>query len=225
MIARIIFIHRSVGENLLNDSHFYELLERKKVLFSFADCNQNTGCLRSGSNIQKVNLEMPGTDPVNYAELFSEKRRVDYGNGIDVILSYDVIIIKSCYPNSNIKSDADLEAVKGYYSSISKFFNTLPDKRLVIMTSPPLVPYKTNLDVARRARQLADWLSNTNLGSNVRVFNLFNILAESEKSSQENMLRKKFRRVFPFDSHPNKLAAKEIAPKLIVCLQGLFVNQ
>jgi hypothetical protein len=133
-------------------------------------------------------------------------------------LGYDAIAIKSCYPNSHIISDEHLEEIKSYYQSIARYFATQPTKQLVILTSPPLVPLKTNAAAAQRARVLATWLATTNFGKNVTVFNLFDLLAAPQTDSQANMLRREYRRWLPVDSHPNARASRAIAPEFVACL-------
>ena len=65
MSKSILFIHRSVGQNLLDDGGFYDLLKRRKVNFTFADYNQNTGMLRSSAGNRQIDLGVPDTRPVD----------------------------------------------------------------------------------------------------------------------------------------------------------------
>ena len=100
------------------------------------------------------------------------------------------------------------------YEQIIGFFRAQPGKKLAILTSPPLIPILTLPSFAARARQLADWLAGTDLGPKVFVFDLFDELAAPAGKPQANMLRKDYRRHFLLDSHPNRLAAQTVAPKL-----------
>lgn len=217
---KILFIHRSVGNNLINDSDFYKLLEAQGANFEFSDYDNNTGILRDGKGSKKLGLMFPNdnTKPSDYAELFSEQGKENYSELFNLVMSYGVIAIKSCYPNSNIKSDKELENVKDSYRKITQFFAGHPNKKLIILTSPPLRPFATSTKNADRARQLADWLSSESFGSIVSVFNFFDLLA-----SDKNVLKREYRKLVPFDNHPNKKAATVIAPKLLAILANIGV--
>lgn len=199
---RVLFIHRSVGNNLIAQGRLYELIDGDTELCDF---NQNTGVLRTKLGSEQTALKMPGGDthPSNYAELFSDKS----SDMLDFVMNHDVVAIKSCYPNSNIKSDEELERIKNHYEAIASFFLSHPEKRLIIFTSPPLQPLKTNTSNTARAMQLANWLTKGNLGNNVQVFDFFSLLAD-----KKGYLKREYRRLIPFDSHPNKKANTTIAP-------------
>ena len=77
-----------------------------------------------------------------------------------------------------------------------------------------MVPFKTNLQNASRARDLSNWLKNNNFGNNISTFNLFDQLAELD-GKNANMLKRQYRRLLPFDSHPSKNANQEITPMFI----------
>ena len=210
-MKRVIFLHRSVGENLIVEGRVYELLQQSPGI-DFCDFNQNTGVLRDTNGSRRTEYEMPGsnTKPCDYAKLFSD----NYSSPLkDFVMTHDVVIIKSCYPNSNIKSAEELQMIKGYYRSIAQFFAKFPDKQLVIMTSPPLIPLLTTRANAVRARELATWLSLEDLGTNSRVFNLFDLLV-ADSGRGANLLRRDYRRLLPFDAHPNTYASEQITPRL-----------
>ena len=211
-MSKILFVHRSVGENLINDGELYKKLNNNPSV-DFNDYNVNTKILRSKNASQKFMLDFPNnnTTPKDYSILFH--KNTNYQNTKDYILSYNTVIIKSCYPNSNIKNNQKLANIKDNYNQITSYFNNLPNK-LLIVTSPPLVPFKTNLQNASRARDLSNWLKNNNFGNNISTFNLFDQLAELD-GKNANMLKRQYRRLLPFDSHPSKNANQEITPMFI----------
>ncbi len=218
-MTKAIFVHRSVGHNLIEDGGMYSL--SKNHGYELNDYDHNSYELSDGKSTKKLNIVFEGDDthPEHYAKLFSEDGRKSQKEALDLILDSDVIMIKSCYPNSHIKTDDELEAIKENYRSIAHFFEAMPDKKLIILTSPPLLPLRTNQKAACRARKLATWLSETKLGANTSVFNFFDLLAEPESSRKPNVLRKKYRRLLPVDSHPNPQASKEIAPLLVAFIK------
>ena len=215
----VLFIHRSVGRNLIKDGGVYDLAARTSPEFMFDDYDQNTDLLTSSSTSmpRQMNFRFPGGDtkPSDYASLFTEGTDLSYQDILVWALGYDVIVIKSCYPNSNITSDLELENIKGYYQAIAKFFAGHPDKKLVIMTTPPLRWLCTKPDAAARARQLSHWLATQQLGPNTSVFNFFDLLANPEHDPHPNVLYRKYNRPWIFDSHPNAEASKVIAPLFV----------
>ncbi len=216
-MTSILFIHRSVGRNLLNDGRVYKLV-RKQGKFSLSDYDQNTDNLTDfDGRQQKLGFVFPGgnTRPADLAAIFNEGMPEQFRPIRDLALSYDVIVAKSCYPNSNIKSDGELETIKAYYQNICDFFATQPEKSLVIMTSPPLTPILTRSDRARRARQLANWLTTNQFADNIHIFDFFDLLTNPETDHQPNVLKKVYRHWLPFDAHPNARASQEIAPQFI----------
>lgn len=203
---KVLFIHRSVGNNLIMNGGLYKLLsEHSSIVFS--DFNQNTSTLRDASGQQVVDMKMPGDDtpPENYAELFSDEHNSALK---EYALNFDKVVIKSCYPNSDIKSEEQLEGIKHSYLSVAGFFKN-EDAKLMIVTSPPLRPTSTTPDNATRARGLAEWLVAYKFEGNVEVFDLYNELA-----SVDNVLRREYRRLIWLDNHPNKKACVATAKLL-----------
>jgi hypothetical protein len=216
-VKNVLFIHRSVGHNLIHDGRVYALIEATEQPFELSDYNHNTGILTSPAGIKKLNLQFPGGDtrPENYAALFTHKGSSEHRGLLDLLGGYDAVVLKSCYPTSNISSEPELEAMKQQYVAITNFFVRVPTQQLVLVTSPPLRPRKTSKDNARRARELANWLSTTQYASNIHVFDLFSLLAHSENHAQANTLRKQYQRPYFWDSHPNIRASQEVAPKFV----------
>lgn len=218
--SRLLFIHRSVGQNLIDDSGLYGLIRASGIPFVLHDYNQNSDHLQTGGGTaRRVDWHFPEDDttPGDYAALFTEGRLAADDTTLRHILAYDCIAIKSCFPNTRITSEAMLAAHQRAYDQIVRFFRNRPEKKLVIITSPPLVPTLTLPPFARRARRLADWLTTADFGPAVSVFDLFDDLAIPENTRQANTLRHEYRRPFPFDAHPNAIAAQVIAPKLLQC--------
>lgn len=189
----VLFIHRSVGKNLLNDGHLAELIAKADSSIDFKDIDNNK---RKGT---------PGDDtkPTDYAKYFSNNSREE-----------DLVIIKSCYPNNAIKSDQALVQLKELYSAIINGYLESSKGKLLIMTTPALRPLHTSPEEAARARELAKWLMALSTDNRVNVFDLYDLLAEPKGDKHANMLRSQYRRLGPWDNHPNKAASRHIAPLL-----------
>ncbi len=215
----VLFIHRSVGRNLINDGKMYDLTMQISPNFALSDYDQNLDLLRDNISVipRKLGLSFPGGDtkPADYAAIFSNTVDPTYKRILDFALRYDVVVLKSCYPNSNIKNDEQLEAIKNQYLSVIQFFTSRTDKQLILLTTPPLRHLRTNAAAAKRARQLATWLSTQNFGPNIAVFNLFDLLSNPEGVKHPNTLYAKYCRPWPFNSHPNAQAGRAIGTLLV----------
>ncbi len=201
---KVLFIHRSVGNNLIREGNLRSLLQ--KYNFGLDDYDNNSGLLTlADGSVGHSSINIPGnnTNPDNLAAYFS---RWD-----ELLDSYVLIIIKSCYPNSHIRSDAELETIKSHYINIISTF-TGHNKRLIIMTSPPLRPLFTNQQEARLANRLATWLA-TQTSKQVSIFDFHHLLSETS-GRHKGMLRRQYRRLLPYDNHPNRKANQIITPKL-----------
>lgn len=209
-----------MGRNLIRDGKLRQLLGEMGE-FSLSDYDQNVDVLTGPDGVErKTGFGFPGnnTRPQDLLIIFSHNTADQYRAIRDFALGFDVVVIKSCYPNSNITSDEELEQVKRYYQSICEYF-VEQNKRLVILTSPPLVSLMTKRVNADMARRLAGWLTTTNFGDAVSVFDFFDWLATPTNQRRANTLRKDYRRWLPIDSHPNRRASEEIAPRLVAFLQ------
>jgi len=202
---KALFIHRSVGHHLIEQGDIRNLLKNQNI--EFDDYDNNLGILTdSGGDTHYGVIVMPGnnTNPDNLAQFFTEWP--------DVLNNYNLIIIKSCYPNSHIKSEEQLNMIKGSYAAIFKSFKQ-HNKKLFILTSPPLRPLFTNKMEAQLSSDIAHWLVSFS-SDVIRVFDFHHLLSES-KGRHKSMLKKEYRRLLPFDNHPNQKAHQFIGPKLV----------
>ena len=117
--TRIIFLHHSCGENLIEQGDVREGLSQ--LGYEFFDHGYNDDGLRlaDGSN-SGMNFDVPGdnTDPDGLAEIFNQPLNDPPDNTFSYLMQYDVILFKSCYPTSNIESDEQLGEYQAYYRSI-----------------------------------------------------------------------------------------------------------
>jgi hypothetical protein len=115
-----------------------------------------------------------------------------------------IIMFKSCYPNSHLEGNPDdppptgpnplrgedcssehhtVGNVTGIYNDILEYFTTRQDKLFVVITAPPLVENGTDSTCAANARAFNNWLVNDWLDgypySNVAVFDFYNVLTSN----------------------------------------------
>ena len=211
---RIVFLHHSCGAGLIEQG---EVRQRFTELgYEFFDHGYNgDGLVLADGTWTGENWDVPddNTDPGGMAVIFAQPLHSPPDNTFSHLLEFDTLIIKSCFPNSSIGSDEQLAEFKGYYQSIRDRMDQFPDKLLVVVTQPPQVPMNTNADEARRARDLASWLSSDEfLGGhhNVRTFDFFGLLI----NPATNMLRTEYTSD-PSDAHPNQRANQTIGPQFV----------
>jgi len=125
----------------------------------------------------------------------------------------EVILFKSCYPNSHLGGHpADppttgsnplrgedwtsehhtVGKAKGIYNDILQYFRTRQDKLFVVITAPPLVGAETDAAHAANARAFNNWLVNDWLVGypyrNVAVFDFYNVLTSNGGGPHSNDL-------------------------------------
>jgi hypothetical protein len=210
---RIIWLHHSVGSGIIDGGGVREGLAARG--YEFYDHGYNGDGLRlADGSVPGSNFDVPGdnTDPDGLAAIFSQPLGDPPDNTFSQLMQYDVIMVKSCFPTSNIADDDQLDADKGYYRSIADRMDQYPEKLLILVTHPPQVPLSTNANEARRARALNDWLLSSEFQGghpNLFVFDLFGRLA-----GNDNLLRSDYR-VSDDDGHPNDVANAAVGPELV----------
>jgi hypothetical protein len=129
---------------------------------------------------------------------------------------HDVVMFKSCFPNSEITSDAMLDDYKRTYSELLPTFKAHPEMMFVAMSTPPLVKAETEPAAAARARKFAGWLTTEYAAGvkNVKVFDLFNALAILPDKPDANTLAPQFA-VARKDSHPSHEGAQAVTRQFI----------
>ncbi|HWC49504.1 MAG TPA: hypothetical protein VG448_11530 [Solirubrobacterales bacterium] len=221
LLVRILFIHHSVGRYLIRDGAIRERLAAIAAggppLLELWDHDYNKRGLSDGSG-RSLGRAFPlpddDTDPRALLKLFTSEDP-DVRSAREQVLDFDLIAMKSCYPNSAIGSDVEMARDQEVYRRLLGSLAALPRNQFLLLTSPPLVPLRSRRAEGRRARYLAHWLSKeVELPPNVAVFDLFNRLAAPD-GPHADRLRRRYRRRLPIDAHPNVRAGEEVAPDLV----------
>jgi lysophospholipase L1-like esterase len=210
---RLVFVHHSVGHNWLSEGGLRDAL------------------IARGIAVRSVTYGNPigqDTDMRHWVPKFH--------NDLDRILKFDqppntpfrgteendIVMFKSCYPNSNIIADGEgdgnptdtiptLANYKAVMNQLAPIFAARPNKTFIYVTSPPLVPGATTAENAQRARTFDNWVKTDFLNgykqytgqSNLLVFDLFDILADSTA----NTLKSQYQ-ISSDDSHPNAAGSR-----------------
>jgi len=213
----IVFLHHSVGGNLINQGGVRETFAAAGYQFWDHDYNY-LGLRDPQAKYTGYSYRVPSdnTDPDGLLAIFQQPVYELPVNTLSGLLQHEVIIFKSCYPASDIVSDEQLRQRQDWYLQMRAVMDQHPDKIFVALTPPPLNPAETRADIAARARAFADWLASdayTAGHPNVFVFDLFGALAEDDPAAPDfNMLRAAYRD--GPDSHPNRAANEAIGPQL-----------
>jgi hypothetical protein len=209
--GRVIFLHHSVGESLIEQGNVRQHLT--DMGYEFYDHGYNEdGLVLADGTWTGSNFDVPddNTDPDGFADIFAQPLHNPPDNTFSYLMQYDVIAFKSCYPTSDIQSDEQLDEYKSYYLSIRDRMDEYPGKVFIVVTPPPQVPANTDAETAARARAFADWLGSDEYLSghpNVFTFDFFDLLADPS----DNTLRVDYQ-AEEEDAHPNELANETIGP-------------
>jgi len=220
----VVFLHHSTGRALIEQGGVRELLRQRN--YQFWDHEYNTyGLTRPDGTRTGTQYEIPetkpgvrgggNTDPEGLAVLFAQPVHSPADNAFSRLLQHQVIIFKSCFPNSGIKNDAMLARHKSLYLGMRQVMDQHSNRIFILVTTPPLHPLATNPEEARRARELALWLQSSEFlegHSNLFVFDFHSLLADPKTG----MLRAEYQlKPDSSDSHPNALANRNIGPLFV----------
>jgi hypothetical protein len=208
--VKLIFIHHSSGENWLRDDDGGLALALADNNYFVSDTNYGWGPtdpLLGGPIGDNTDMGYwwnwflgPSSDTIMdavYAEsgqTFEYSRLADDPDGEN-----EIVMFKSCFPNSNIEGNPDDPPTTGHnpldgaglenltvgnakalYLDLLDYFGDHPDKLFVAITAPPLLASETSPEAAANARAFNTWLVEDWLvdypNSNVAVFDFYNVL-------------------------------------------------
>jgi hypothetical protein len=224
-VTKLVFVHHSVGNAWLsqwNGELGDELGENNYFVSNTSyewgpACPTCNGCGGSGSghigNCTDIGHwgEWFGNETYLNA-LYNTDNKPDYPpytRPADPGGENEIIMFKSCYPNSNLKGNPNnppttgdnplrsepswspyhtVANAKGIYNDILEYFETRQDKLFVVVTAPPV----QDNTYAANARAFNNWLVNDWLKDyphhNVVVFDFYNVLTTNGGSSTVNDL-------------------------------------
>lgn len=131
---------------------------------------------------------------------------------------YDVVVLKHCFPVSNIEpdtgrpdvasSDKRIENYKLQYAALQKKMRAFPRMRFLVWTGAALVRNETSEAAARRAKAFFDWVRTEwdQKGDNIFVWDFYQLETAGElylKAAHASG-----------DSHPNEAFSRTVAPLL-----------
>ncbi|MCP4607481.1 MAG: hypothetical protein GY845_02020 [Planctomycetes bacterium] len=143
----------------------------------------------------------------------------------DLVAKNDVIIMKHCYPSSDVLEDIgspdpsserkSIENYKTVYRLLRAEFEKHPDTIFIVWTPPPLHRLATNSNKAVRATEFSEWLKTDFLTEddshpNIYVWDVREILMDSNTNFLKSEYERSHKRA---DSHPNKKANNMTGPR------------
>ncbi len=195
-VVKLIFIHHSTGENLLRDDYGGLGLALSQNNYFVSDTNYGWGPDAVGDRTDIPNWTewfASDTTPRIMEAVFNESgQNSSYTRTVpDPGGENEIILFKSCFPNSALEGNPDdppgsyeelsVSGAKYVYNTILGYFATRPDKLFIVLTAPPL----SDSEYADNARAFNDWLVNDWLIennysiNNVAVFDFYNVLTDN----------------------------------------------
>jgi hypothetical protein len=221
--VKLIFLHHSSGENWLSDNNGGLGVALRDNNYFVSDTNYGWGPVaREGSKPIGTYTDIgdwwtwfngPKSAEIMNAVYAESGQHASYSRlKTDPGGKNQIVMFKSCYPNSNLRGNADdpvppidtnpLKGVdsgskyhtvanaKGIYIDLLPYFQQHPDTLFVVVTAPPLSSAKYSAN----ARAFNQWLVNDWLKDyphkNVAVFDFYNVLTTNGGSTKTNDLDK-----------------------------------
>lgn len=240
--VKLVFIHHSTGENWLTDGYGDLGIELGNNNYFVSDTNYGWGPEAIGDRTDIPNwMEWfrSGQTPTYMDALFNESGQ--YSNYTRTLANpggeNQVIVFKSCFPNSDLAGSPDdppgsyaelsVSGAKYVYNELLKYFITMPDKLFIVVTAPPLI----SSDNAENARAFNNWLVNDWLlennytHSNVAVFDFYNVLTGQDAHHRynngliEHIVGNKNTAAYPSgDDHPSQEGSRKATEEFIPLL-------
>ena len=200
---RALFIHHSVGRQLLQEGELRERARELVPALELWDHDYNEIGLSDGSG-RRLGRAFPipddDTDPPGLLR-FLQGVAGD-ASYAEEVRAFDVLVVKSCFPTNAIDSEAAASALRETYLHLRELAAELP-LRTVLVSSPPLVAESTSGAQRRRARELAAWLAQRWPGERTDFADLFTALA-APSGPFAGSLRLPYRLRRLRDSHPRQ---------------------
>jgi hypothetical protein len=214
--VNVLFIHRSVGQNMLEDSKLrYKLHDIQLSSINANKCRftDSEGFIEDSP----FPIKEGKTNPEDLAEFFENAESAGYESDLN---EFDCIILKSCYSANSLKTDKSMESQIEAYRKIKHYVQNHPEQNFIICTTPPRTQICTTSKSVKRAKAVRQWIfDHFQTRPNSEVLDVFGILA-----NQRGVLDKKYRRFAFYDQHPNREGSHAIATELEALLKTKKLN-
>lgn len=228
---RMVFLHHSVGQGILDQGGLRDSLLDMGIVVKGATYRDEIGQETDiGHWTAKFKNDMD--------RILGFKAHPDryYSDGT----TNDIVMFKSCYPNSHIESDGDepgdpnssersLANFKASLNSLKEAMAAKPEQLFIYVTAPPMVPKGSSPEAAARAIKFNRWVTDEFLSGyaeecqsdNLMVFDLFRFL-----SDKQGFLKTEYRKSSETgDSHPNEKANREAAARYMEFFRPIWESR
>lgn len=230
----MIFLHHSTGSNIWGPNGSNTSIPDEMQKYNSSDLNRYNDDIElkiydSGWPVNPWN-----NDWFRWHDIFKNQ---DETADINDFLSYKCLIIKSCYPSSNmsawgVKSDTNqktkrtVENYKWHWRNIVREMAKLENNFFAIWTNAPLNKLNTNETKAGLSSQFCKWAKDTlakgldpeipNFPSNIYIFDYFHHTADANGFLKQEYVKS------GSDSHPNSQATEDVAPLFVKEISDAF---
>jgi hypothetical protein len=194
-VVKLVFIHHSCGENWLSDDDGGLGRALSENSFFVSDTNYGWGPDSIGDRTDVTDWPEWFTGPNSsryLTALYSESGQSSWYTRTlpDPGGENQIILFKSCFPNSNLEGNPGdpprrgegltVSNAKAIYNELLTYFATRPDKLFVAITAPPV----QDRAYAHNARAFNTWLVTKWLdgyeGSNIAIFDFYTVLTDPD---------------------------------------------
>lgn len=222
---RILFLHHSTGELIWKGA---SNSKGKKATLPklFAQYNKENNI-----NYLIEEIEFPKTKPYGWNNYPYDYYNIWIKNAgtkpfmeeptLELLTEdFDIILLKHCFPVSNIQEDSDssniysdLKTISNYklqYLAIKEKLNQFPDTKFIVFTGAAQTQANIKQDEAIRAKEFHQWVIKEwdKPGDNIYIWDLYDLQTEGGLYFRDDYA------VSPYNSHPNREFA-ERASKLL----------
>lgn len=249
---KLVFIHHSCGENWLSTGNggLGQALGENNYFVSDTNYGWGPNSIGDATDIPDWLRWFRSDDTPEITEaLFNEFSNDWYGwqyydrPMADPGGENDIILFKSCYPNSELwgnpddspGDDADwtVAGAKYVYNELLQFFIQHPEKLFIVITAPPSL----NRETGENARAFNDWLVNEWLisytGTNVAVWDFYAVLSHKNNhhrfsDNEIDYINTNGNGTAAYDSwgdpHPNQSGNQKATEEFVPVL-NIYVNR
>lgn len=207
-MQKVLFIHRSVGQHILDRTHIR--FDLRALNIDLVDVNANDLTIGNGRERAKctwLHLGKGATAPDDFGQLFSEAMKDEALR--DKLTDYDALVIKSCYTIWSAPLSEIGEYIHAYENQVAAFATAHPGLLFYLVTPPPpRRRHRSNRtevirEFVRGMKQLAKI-------PNIEIIDFYCTL-----SDEHGRLAREYRRLLPFDQHPNLRGSESLASVML----------
>jgi hypothetical protein len=199
---KCLFVHHSVGHNIIRDSGLRERCLAAQIELWDHDYNRIGITGPESQRLDALPIRNDNTDPDGLLDFVSRAQTDETSKEWGFVREFDLLILKSCYPNNKIPDDESQRKLEDLYAELIPRMSSLP-LSAILVTTPPLRAMCTSPAAARRARAIQSYILG--LGDHsVEIVDLFGMLA----TDRGRLAGRYAETLHPRDSHPNRRASR-----------------